>query len=168
MRYFKKFSDALRFLIESKLKVNRRVTNYLDDFLFIALSIIRCNAMIQQFLDLCDEIGVPIAVEKTEWASELIVFLGMLLDGRNRIIAIPEEKRQLVIKLLQEMTEKSKKKAMVKDLQKFCGHLNFVSRAIFLGRTFTRCMYSKFSKVVNLNGAPKDAYHYKLKQHHHV
>ena len=63
---FQKFSDALRHLIEFRLKVNKRVTNYLDNFLFIAYTLSLCNEMIQRFLDLCAEIGVPVSMEKTE------------------------------------------------------------------------------------------------------
>ena len=89
---FQRFSDALQFLIEHKANVVGCVTNYLDDFLFIALTLIRCNQLINGFLLLCNEIGVPISAEKTVWGTDLIVFLGILLDGRNLILAIPNEK----------------------------------------------------------------------------
>ena len=61
-----------------------------------------------------------------------------------------------------------KKKATVKQLQQLCGLLNFLGKAIFPGRSFTRRMYAKFSEIVNINGAPKSANDYKWKQHHHV
>ena len=48
--------------------------------------------MINEYLKLCQEIGVPIASEKTEWAIDLAIFLGMLLDGRNMLISVPVEK----------------------------------------------------------------------------
>ena len=73
---FQEFSDALCHLMEFKTQAVGLITNYLDDFLFLALTILRCNAMIQQFLELCKDIGVPIAFEKTEWGNELIIFLG--------------------------------------------------------------------------------------------
>ena len=78
---FQHFSDALHFLTEDRLRIRNRITNYLDDFLFIARTLEKCNAMIREYLAFCKEINVPITYEKTEWASELIVFLGMLLDG---------------------------------------------------------------------------------------
>ena len=49
----------------------------------------------------------------------------------------------------------SKKKATVHELQQLSGFLNFLSRALFPGRAFTRRMYAKFSGN-------------NLKQHHHV
>ena len=88
--HFQRVSDALKHIIQ--VRTNSPVTNYLDDFLFIALTILRCNFLLQQFLDLCQEIGFPIALEKTEWANEIIVFLGILLDGRHYILSVPIEK----------------------------------------------------------------------------
>ena len=163
---FQRFSDALCHLIEYRVGRKKSLTNYLDDFLFIALTIALCNGMIRKFLDLCDEIGVPISIEKTEWVSDVIVFLGILLDGRNLVLSIPLEKRQLAVSLLREISQKWK--ATVKELQRLCGYLNFIGKAVFTGRTFTRRMYAKYSKVVNVTAAPKNAYEHKLRQHHHV
>ena len=70
---FQAFSDALHHITEWKLKltVNKdippAITNYLDDFLFMALTKLLCNGMMMQFLQICQEIGCPISAEKTEW-----------------------------------------------------------------------------------------------------
>ena len=53
-------------------------------------------------------------------------------------------------------------------MQQLSGYLNFLSRAVVPGRTFTRRMYAKYSKVVNTGGAPQNANQFKIKQHHHV
>ena len=45
----------------------------------------------------------------------------------------------------------------MKDMQRLAGYLNFLTRAVFPGRTFTRRMYAKFSKQSE-----------KLKDYHHV
>ena len=89
---FQKFSDALCYLIEVKVNMPKRITYYLDDFLFIAKTLVKCNFMITQFLTLCSEVGVPIAVEKTEWVTEIIIFLGILLDGCSHTLSIPIKK----------------------------------------------------------------------------
>ena len=132
---FQKFSDALCHIVEKMVRVHNRITNYLNDFLFIARTIALCNAMINRFLEICQEIGVPVAMEKTEWAAEFITFLGILLDGRNRILAIPLEKKDNAIDILMKMLDK--KKATVHELQRLCGILNFIGRTVFPGRTFT-------------------------------
>ena len=163
---FQRFSDSLCFLIEHKLQVSKRITNYLDDFLFIARMLVRCNFMLQQFLQLCADLGIPVAMEKTEWGTEIIVFLGILLDGRFLTLLIPTEKKDAAVELLMEMM--NRKKVMVKDLQKLCGLLNFTDRAVYPGRTFTRQMYMKYSTVVNFGKYPSPANEFKIKQYHHV
>ena len=163
---FQRFSNALHHLIEYKLQVKKRVTNYLDDFLFIARAMGLCNKMISQFLLLCEDIGVPISMEKTEWASELLIFFGILLDGKNLILAIPEEKRARALELLNDLL--GRKKTTVGHLQKLCGFLNFLCKSIYLGHAFTRRMYAKYSNVIHLHGTPQNAREYKVKQHHHV
>ena len=115
---FQKFSDALCHLGKVKTNSVGLITNYLDDFLFIALTIMRCNYIIQTFLDICLEVGVPIVFEKTEWGSELIIFLGILLDGRFLRLAIPVDKRERAIDLLKLMMHRTK--ATVKELQCLC------------------------------------------------
>ena len=163
---FQRFSDALCHIFEHQTLTHGLVTNYLDDFLLLALTILACNKLITHFLSLCEELGIPVSLDKMEWGSELIIFLGILLDGRNFCLGIPVDKRCKAIVLLQEMIGKCK--AKVKNLQVLSGYLNFLSKAIFPGQTFVRRMYVKFSDVINLGGAPVHSNEYKLKQHHHV
>ena len=141
---FQRFSDALRFIIQFRTS-RRSLTNYLDDFLFIAYSKKLCNDMISKFVSLCKEVGVPLAFEKTEWVSTQIVFLGILLDGARMILGIPEDKCHKVVNMLNKFMEK--KKTMVKDLQALCSYLNFLTKAIHPGRTFLRRMYSKYGSI---------------------
>ena len=59
----------------------------------------------------------------------------MLLDGRGLTIAVPEDKRARAVQLLEIMV--CKKKATVKGLQKLCGYLNFLTKAIVPGCVFS-------------------------------
>ena len=158
---FQRFSDALKHITEYRLRITNRITNYLDDFLFVARTLMFCNYMLRRFLSLCQELQIPVSLEKTEWASEFMIFLGILLNGRDLTLSIPVEKRKLAVEMLTEFV--NSKKATVRQLQQLCGYLNFLSRAIVPGRTFTRCMYAKYSTVINVNGAPQDANQYKMK-----
>ena len=93
-------------------------------------------------------------MDKTEWASESLVFLGMLLNGTTFTLSIPREKRdQALIRKF-----KDKKKATIKELQQFAGHLNFMNHAVIPACAFTHHMYVKFS-------GPSLS---KLKPHHHI
>ena len=98
------------------------------------------------------------SADKMEFTTQLIVFLGILLNGKMLMLSIPNEKRLKAITLLIEIL--SKKSATIKDIQKLTGTLNFLNKAIIPGRAFTRGMYQKLKltdKARNL-----------LKQHHHV
>ena len=148
--HFQRFSNALCHLIEHRTNTRGRVTNYLDDFLFLALTLMRCNYLISSFLQLCEELRIPISYEKTEWGSLRVIFLGILLNGRSFTLSIPSDKHRRAVEMIRELMDK--KKAKVKDLQSLCGFLNFISRAVFPERTFTRRMYAKFSKVIELKG----------------
>ena len=93
---------------------------------------------------------VPISLEKTEWASTRMIFLGILLDGEYKVLVVPEEKRIKALNLLESLIQKNK--AKVRELQQLAGTLNFLSCAIYPGRAFIRSMYDKFTGFVNLMG----------------
>ena len=91
--HYQRFSNSLRHIVQVRTN-QRSLTNYLDDFLFAAISKMLCNYIINNFLELCQEINILVAIEKTEWSSTLIVFLGILLDGKRLLLSIPIEKQQ--------------------------------------------------------------------------
>ena len=144
--HFQCISNGLRHIVEVKNRTT--ITNYLDDFLFLALTLLRCNYLLKQFLDICNQIGFPIAIEKTEWASEVITFLGILLNGHLYVLSLPIEKKERVEYLLQSMLVRNK--TTIRDLQALCRYLNFLGRAIYLGCVFTRRMYAKYSGLIDV------------------
>ena len=159
---FQKFSDCLNFLgqwrIRLTLLVEPEITNYLDDFLLMAVTLLLCNNMMRVFLEVCDELKCPMSPDKTEWATDLIIFLGILLNGQMQVLSVPEDKNQKAIHLIKEML--GARTATIKNIQKLTGTLNFLNRAIVPGHAFTRGMYQKL-KIIDSHGVL-------LKQHHHV
>ena len=155
---FQAFSDALKYLFEEITGNHYHVTNYLDDYLFYHESPERCNLMVSQFIQLCSRLNVPVSEEKTELAADKMVLLGILLDGANRVLVVPEEKRTKALNILNWVI--SKRSLTIKQLQRLTGILNFLNRAVFAGRPFTRRMYSKFSNLRDKNGKPLSHYHH--------
>ena len=153
--HFQCFSNALRHILEYRMQMTLFATNYLDDYLFVQKTLEDCNNLVRNFLQLCETIGVTVAEDKTEFVTQVIVFLGILLDGENFVLALPEEKCNKAINWIQSMLVK--KKTTVKELEKLVGFLNFLGRAIVPGRAFTRRMNSKFTKQTEC-----------LKQYHHI
>ena len=128
---FQKFSDALTYIMEYKSGFILIMTNYLDDFLIIAYTIALCKQYMTQFLELCQQIGCPTAEDKTEWATQVIIFLGMLLDGRNFRISIPIDKRIKALNSLNWVLDH--RKVTIKRVQQLTGILNFLNRVIVPG-----------------------------------
>ena len=137
---------------------NGHLINYLDDFLILQDSEESCNAMVSQFMSLCDRIGCPLVEEKTESASTTMIFLGMLMNGNNCTISIPMDKVEKALNLLNWIM--SKQKVTIKLVQRLTGTLNFLNKAVIPARAFTRRMYERLT-VKDKNGNP-------LKQFHHV
>ena len=61
-------------------------------FLIAADSFDTCNTSLQQFLTFCENVGVPMAPEKTEGPSPVLTFAGIELDCRGNEARLPQEK----------------------------------------------------------------------------
>ena len=151
-KIFQEFSDCIAHLVKWKANVGKDVTNYLDDYLFVALLKAICNHQCRTFLEICDLIKFPVALDKTFWGDTRMTFLGFLIDTIAQMVCIPVDKITKGVNLITYLM--GKRKATVYQIQQLCGYLNFISRCIVPGRTFTRILYQ------SLNPA--------LRQHHHL
>ena len=156
--HYQKFSNALCHIMEHRTK-NKAIMNYLHDFLFAAIAKWICDNLIKEFFKLCEQLCIPHAYEKTEWGSTLVVFLGILLNGEKLVLSIPLEKRTKALNLLNDLI--GKRRITIKQLQVLTGYLNFLTKAIVLGRMFTRCIYNKYANLTN-------SQEWILKPHHHI
>ena len=142
---YQEFSNALRAIAEHRLGMLMimpvMITNYLDDFLFIVLCVALCNGAVHELITICSIINCPLSLEKTEYAESYKVFLGVLMNGKDKVLSIPLEKRNRALELLNYTIDNRKVK--IKFIQKLTGTLNFLNRAIVPGRVFTRGMYAK-------------------------
>ena len=159
--HFQDFSNAVAHIVQ--IKIQRKIINYLDDFLFVAIMKIWCEQQISVFIEVCDFIKFPVSLEKTFWGETKLTFLGLLFDSNNRLVCVPWEKILRMIELIQQVLNNPKKKTTVHQMQKICGYLNFLGRAITPGRAFTRRLYS-----ITSNKTKKDGTKINLNSHHHV
>ena len=95
-KIFQRISDSLREMFIRRKPVEVDVFNYLDDFLFVASSQTGCNQSLKECDAMCQELGVPVASQKTVVASQVITFLGLGINGKDFTLFIPEEKRRKV------------------------------------------------------------------------
>lgn len=153
---FQAVSDAIAWIVE--FKTRKPNVNYLDDYLFAAALKTMCDQQIRTFLDVCEEIRFPVALEKTFWGESVMVFLGMLLDSQRQIICIPMDKLVKASNWVNYFINKKNKKATVKEFQKLTGTLNFLCRCIVPGKAFLRSLYIKTTTSDRKT----------LKPHHHI
>ena len=120
---FQAISDAIAWIVRWKTK--KQNVNYLDDYLFAAMLKAMCDRQVQVFLDVCKDINFPVALEKTFWGTNVLTFLGMLLDTNRQLICIPVDKLEKARNWVEYFLNKKNRKATVLEFQKLCGILNF-------------------------------------------
>ena len=84
----------------------------------------------------CEEIGMPMALEKAVSLVQVIEFLGLLLDMLLMVIRIPQDKLNNILAIIIMIVKK--RKAIAAALESLAGKLNFVAKAVPAGRTFNR------------------------------
>ena len=82
--------------------------HYLDDFIFVGPSYSQdCKILMDAFFQVCKDLGVPIAEEKTCGPTTSLIFLGLVIDTHDLSVKIPIEKlRQLQALLLHCLRQK--------------------------------------------------------------
>ena len=129
---WEKFSTFIEWFVQKGLSLH-----YLDDYLFIGETNTReCSNLLETFHEVCQQLQVPIAHEKTEGPVNKPVFLGLQIDTNKETVTIPKEKVDEIIIKIQTML--IQRKVTLKQLQSLIGSLNFACRAVAPGRAFLR------------------------------
>ncbi|XP_062589409.1 uncharacterized protein LOC134251060 isoform X2 [Saccostrea cucullata] len=98
-----------------------------------------CRQLMDQFEELCQYVGVPLANEKTEGPCTRLSFLGLGIDSIARTVFVPQDKvSELLGKI--EFVLRSKK-VTKKEMESLLGSLAFVTKALPAGRAFCRRLY---------------------------
>ena len=132
---FEKFSSALQWIAQSKLGV-QNMLHILDDFLIIAPTQAACAAQLKAFQDMCADVGVPLAPDKTEGPAQVLTFAGIQLDTQQLEARLPEEKVAHFGKHAVEIGRR--RKCTLRELQSVIGGVNHCCCVIPGGRAFLR------------------------------
>jgi hypothetical protein len=145
----KTISSFLEWAIKER-SASESIEHYADDFLFAGRAdSSECTNLMSNFSSLCQELGVPLAVEKTIGPSCVITFLGLEIDTLEIVIKIPPPKLSEVQQKLIETL--NKKKITLKDLQSLTGLLNVCALAIPAVRAFNRRFCDAMQRVCKPN-----------------
>lgn len=145
---FEKFSTFLQEVVTRQSGLDS-VAHYLDDFIFAGRQNTRhCEQLMKCFSSICSELGVPLAIEKSEGPITSLTFLGLEIDTEEMFIRIPQCKLESLQALLEIFS--FKRKITLRELQSLVGALNFFCKAIRPGRAFLRRLYDAMIGVKNL------------------
>lgn len=122
------------------------VLHYLDDFFFCGPTASEaCNIYLQIALELCLQLGFPVAAEKVEGPSPVITFLGIEIDSIKQELRLPAEKLRRVKTITD--TWLSKTSASKRELQSLLGHLHHAATVVKPGRSFTHNLIETLKRL---------------------
>ena len=90
-RTFEMFSTALEWVAKKHLPIPHLI-HILDDYLMAAPSFQQCCIDLQNFLSLCQYLGIPIVPEKTVGPQNILSFAGIELDTLSMEARLPADK----------------------------------------------------------------------------
>ncbi|VDH97584.1 Hypothetical predicted protein [Mytilus galloprovincialis] len=144
---FEKFATFLHKTVALKAGIET-LDHYLDDFFFAGESSTdNCTILMDTFNEVCRQLGVPLAENKTVGPTTCITFLGLEIDTVLMLVRIPPEKLDKLKFMLDQVL--SKKKMALKELESITGLMAFCSRAIISARAFIRRFYDLIASVKN-------------------
>lgn len=150
-KIFSAIADAIAWILHTKGVTYQ--LHYLDDFLLLGPPDgSQCGQALSRTLQVCQELGVPIATHKTEGPSCQLTFLGIHIDSIKMELSLPPDKLTRITPMVLQW--RGRKVASKMDLQSLIGVLSHAATVVPPGRTFLRRMIESMK-------IPKC-------QHHHV
>ena len=141
-KFFEKNSETLQWVVTHHTNC-LFISHFLDDFALLQKSAALLSEFMAEFCHLMKRIGMPISHEKTLGLTQVLEYLGLVLDFVNQVVGIPEKKRLKCKNLVERLIHAyhSKSKVTVKYIQKTAGSLNFICQALHAGRPFIASIY---------------------------
>ena len=134
-RIFERLSCALQWILQSRGNV--AVSHILDDFIFMGPpDSPSCLQDLNRFMDLAQELSIPIKQEKTCLPSTIITVHGIELDTVHWQARLPADKLQKLKDTIADM--RKRRSVALLSLQSAIGLLSWASRVISPGRCFIR------------------------------
>ena len=92
---FERVATLLEWIVVNETR-RRYISHYLDDFPLLGHSNHNAQAFLDSFLDIMGQIGMSIAENKTIGPTPFLVYLGMLLNFLDQVLAVPEKEENQV------------------------------------------------------------------------
>ena len=134
---FKDISTIIHWIAEKRAR--QKFIHYLDDFFTVNMYASVCSQTMNVLKQVCKEIQMPIASEKSEGPATVVEFLGLTIDTDNMVIHILQDKLQDTVQIITKMVKT--RKAVSWELQSLAGKLNFFTKAVPAGKCFIKWIY---------------------------
>ena len=145
---FNTFADALAWIFVSVFGIPW-LLHYLDDFFICARSQQDCLQHIDIFQSACDELGVPLASDKTVGPASTVTYLGIEINSSHQTIKLPNDKFLELQSLLMKWYDR--KKCTKRDFLSMIGSLSFACKVVKPGRICLRRLIDLSTTVTCLN-----------------
>ena len=100
-------SDAVEWIFKN-VTGHCHILHYVDDFLIMCEpSAPLADKLYSDFTSVCEDLGVPLALEKTEGPSNRLTFLGIELDSAEQALSLPCGKLTEIQKILSGFKKKN-------------------------------------------------------------
>ncbi len=148
-RIFTRFADVLQHIFIEHGGVDY-ILHYLDDFLLAGPPESNsCDRNLSRCFSLAEELGVPIAPNKTEGPATSITFLGFILDSVKQELRLPPEK---IAKARASLSSWEKAKhGSKRSLLSLIGLLQHCCQALVLARPFLRRLIDRATRATELH-----------------
>ena len=150
---FDQISEALQWILKHNYSLGH-VLHILDNFFIAESSKMACLENFSTLLKVFTSLRVPIVAAKTLGPSQVLEFMGIVLDSTRMEARLPEDKLARISQLLDSFS--ARRSARLVDLQSLIGTLQFACKVVVPGRTFLQ-------RMINLTrGVPSRFHHIRL------
>ena len=126
------------------------IIHYLNDYLTMGKKHTKeCENNLALIQQICAWLGFPLKVVKMEGPTEILIFLGILIDTLRMELRLPQEKLAELKSLIVQW--KYKQASTKRQLLSFIGKLARAAKIVKPGRTFLRRMSDVAHSVNDLN-----------------
>ena len=140
---FEKVACIFQWIVINETK-NTNISHYLDDFPLFADSQANLTIFMNQFYDIMARIGMPVVKEKMLGPTQLLEYLGLLIDMLNQCVGIPEKKRLSCLAAVQSLLDYKLNRVTItiREIQQVAGKLNFICQALPVDKPFLHDLYA--------------------------
>ena len=150
---FNQLSDGLEWILKNNYGL-QHVIHILDDFFIAERSKLSCLSSFSTLLRVFMSLKAPVVASKTVGPSQVIEFMGIVLDSVRMEARLPQDKLARINELLSSF--KKRRSVRLVELQSLIGTLQFACKVVVPGRTFLQ-------RAINLTrGVPSRFHHVRL------